>query len=87
MSDETSDVLSGYLSQQELAAQLNLKLRTLQLWEARREGPPVTRLGKRPLYRREAVAAWLASSRDAACPRQPATPPARRPPSGGAIER
>jgi hypothetical protein len=61
MQHETSGILAGYLTQAALATQLNVDLRTLQLWESRREGPAITRVGKRPYYRIEAVASWLAS--------------------------
>jgi hypothetical protein len=54
-------VLAGYLTPQELAAELRVTIRSLQLWESKRIGPPVTRLGKHPLYRRDAVAAWIVS--------------------------
>jgi hypothetical protein len=54
-------VLAGYLDQETLAAQLGRTVRTLQLWRAMRVGPPITMIGRRPLYRIEAVKAWLGS--------------------------
>jgi len=52
-------VLSDYLTQKEAAAELKVTDRTLDRWQRLREGPPVTRLGRRILYRRSSLQAWL----------------------------
>jgi predicted DNA-binding transcriptional regulator AlpA len=56
-----ASVLSEYLSDKELANELNVSPRTLARWRRLREGPPLTRIGRKIAYRRSAVAAWLAS--------------------------
>jgi DNA-binding transcriptional MerR regulator len=53
-------VLADYISRRELAAELGVHERTLTRWEAMGEAPPKTRVGRRPMYRRVSVAAWLA---------------------------
>lgn len=58
---ESPPVLSEYLTDRELAAQLDKSHRTIARWRRLREGPPVTRVGRRVLYRRTAVAEWLKS--------------------------
>jgi hypothetical protein len=58
---EKPGVLADYLTEQELANQLSVTIRSLQLWKVNRTGPPLTQIGKRPYYRKDAVAAWLAS--------------------------
>jgi predicted DNA-binding transcriptional regulator AlpA len=52
-------VLAEYLTPEELAGELGLCKRTLDRWHAARTGPPRVTLGRKPLYRREAVAQWL----------------------------
>ena len=54
-------ILAGYLDQETLAKQLGRNVRTIQLWRAARIGPAVTMIGRRPLYRVEAVRVWLES--------------------------
>jgi len=54
-------VLAGYVTRKQLAAQLGRDERTLQVWEQRRIGPPLTRVGKQVLYRVDAVRVWLAA--------------------------
>ncbi len=54
-------VLEGYLTEDELAHELGKSKRTIARWRALDEGPPVTRIGRRILYRRTAVKAWLES--------------------------
>jgi hypothetical protein len=62
-------ILAGYISQDELAAQLNKRRRTLQEWDRRHVGPPITRVGGTPYYQVDAVREWLqtcsASQREA----------------------
>jgi hypothetical protein len=54
-------VLSEYLTPAELADELGICKRTLDRWHASRTGPPRVTLGRRPLYRRDAVADWIRS--------------------------
>lgn len=53
-------VLDGYLTATELATELNVSPRTIARWRGLREGPPLVRVGRRIMYRRSSVAAWLA---------------------------
>lgn len=52
-------VLDDYLSRRELAEELGVAERTVYRWHLAGEGPPITKLGMRVLYRRSAVTAWL----------------------------
>jgi hypothetical protein len=52
-------VLAAYLSPEELADELQICKRTLDRWHAARRGPPRVEIGRRPMYRREAVTQWL----------------------------
>lgn len=54
-------VLSEYLTDQELAAELKISPRTLARWRRLREGPPIVKIGRRVAYRRTSVREWLAS--------------------------
>jgi hypothetical protein len=51
--------LDDYLTIDQLAAELDVAVITLKRWGALRQGPPVTKIGRRVLYRRSAVQAWL----------------------------
>ena len=57
----TPTVLEGYMTADELAAQLGRSVRTLARWRALSEGPPCLRLGREIYYRISSVATWLAS--------------------------
>jgi hypothetical protein len=52
-------VLDGWLSREDLGAQLGLSPSTLKRWEGSRTGPPCVRVGRRIVYRLEAVRDWL----------------------------
>jgi DNA-binding transcriptional MerR regulator len=52
-------LLSEYFTQEEAATELNVTARTLDRWQRLREGPPITKLGRRILYRRSSLLAWL----------------------------
>ena len=56
--DDTG-LLVGWLNRAELARELALSVDTLQRWETRRMGPPCVRVGRKVLYRMEAVRDWL----------------------------
>jgi len=56
----TTSILTDYLTTPELAAELNLAPITLLRWRYANEGPAFTKVGRRVLYRRAAVAEWLA---------------------------
>jgi len=56
----TSDtVLADFLTQEKAAAELKICERTLDRWRRLGEGPPITKLGRRVLYRRSSLQAWL----------------------------
>lgn len=55
-----SAVLDDFFTRTALAAELGVCERTLIRWKDCGSGPPITKVGARPLYRKAAVAAWLA---------------------------
>jgi hypothetical protein len=52
-------LLAEFLTQGEAADELKVCKRTLDRWRRLGEGPPITKLGRRPLYRRSSLAAFL----------------------------
>ena len=54
-------VLQGYLRREELAQQFGLSTRTIDRWEARRQGPPRITVGRTILYNIESVREWLSA--------------------------
>ncbi len=58
-------ILDGWLTKPEVATQLGISTDTLSRLEARREGPPSVKIGRKTLYRTEAVRQWL-TDREAA---------------------
>ena len=62
---DPAHLLADWISRGELARQLNLTSDTLGRWEARREGPPCTRLGRKVFYRRASVQDWLRAQEQA----------------------
>ena len=57
--DVDTGLLVGWLNRSDLARELTLSVDTLQRWETRRIGPPCVRVGRKVLYRMEAVRDWL----------------------------
>jgi hypothetical protein len=57
--ERSGTVLSDYQSEQELAIDLDICVRTLRRWNEARIGPPRVLIGRRAMYRRQAVAEWL----------------------------
>jgi predicted DNA-binding transcriptional regulator AlpA len=62
----TAQLLTDYIEKDEAAAELGVCERTLDRWHQLREGPPRVTIGRRILYRRSSVAAWLASREEPA---------------------
>jgi excisionase family DNA binding protein len=54
-----TDILTGYLSRDELARELRVSARTVTRWTFQIGGIPHLKVGLRTLYRRESVLAWL----------------------------
>jgi hypothetical protein len=52
-------VTSDYVSERELAAELNISLRTLRRWRVLRIDPPITKVGRTVLYSKTSIARWL----------------------------
>jgi hypothetical protein len=61
-------LLAGFISEAELAKQLNIGLRTLRHWRKAGIGPPIVYLGRRPVFKITSVQAWL-DSRERPMPR------------------
>jgi predicted DNA-binding transcriptional regulator AlpA len=59
--DQDSLILAGYLKPKDLAKALEVSERTIARWHHFREGPPRVEIGRKVYYRRESVAAWIAS--------------------------
>lgn len=49
------------LTEAEFAALMHRDIRTVRRWQSLRLGPPIIKLAKVRMYRREAVVAWLKS--------------------------
>jgi len=54
-------ILEGFLTREQLAAELGKSLRTIDRWEVRRIGPPRVIVGRTIWYRAESVRSWLES--------------------------
>lgn len=63
----TADLLEGWLTRAELAAEFGVTEDTLRRWTSRRSGPPCVRVGNRILYRKEGVLDWLAAREGGSC--------------------
>ncbi len=58
MADVTS-VLANWMSDAELAAELDVTTVTLRRWRAQKIGPPWSKAGRRIRYHRPNIEAWL----------------------------
>jgi Helix-turn-helix domain len=54
-----ASLLDDYLTQRQAARELGKCFRTLIRWRESGVGPPVTRIGNAPRYRKEALRQWL----------------------------
>jgi hypothetical protein len=56
---QTANPLDDYQDLASFCEQLGISKRTAKRWQLTRTGPPQTRVGKKILYRKSAIAAWL----------------------------
>jgi predicted DNA-binding transcriptional regulator AlpA len=59
--EQPLNLLADWISRDQLASELSITRETLARWEARHEGPPCTRIGRKVLYRRASVQDWIRS--------------------------
>ncbi len=59
----TIEILADYLTQAELAKQVDRSIRTLERWHRLRVGPVPTVIGKQKLYHIDDVRVWLKAQR------------------------
>lgn len=55
------NLLTDWISREQLDGELGLACDTLARWEARQLGPPCTRIGRKMLYRRTSVQDWISA--------------------------
>ena len=67
------DIFDGYIDEYEYCRQRGVSLRTAQRDRQLRQSPPYITVGKRVLYRIEAVRDWLIA-RERSADRRPAAP-------------
>jgi predicted DNA-binding transcriptional regulator AlpA len=68
LAQNDSLVLAGYLRRDELAQALGISPRTIDRWQALREGPPRVHVGRTILYNIESVRDWLRSREQRSSP-------------------
>jgi len=56
---DADGLLNGWMDRPELARVLGITPGTLAKWQNQRIGPPLVRIGRKVLYRRDAVQEWL----------------------------
>jgi len=54
-------ILGDFLTEKELAAEIGRSVRHIKRWRAQGKGPSFARIGRTPVYRVEAVRAWIQS--------------------------
>jgi predicted DNA-binding transcriptional regulator AlpA len=57
--NDPEKLLADFPTRDEAAAELKICERTLDRWRRLGEGPPITKLGRRVLYRRSSLQAWI----------------------------
>ena len=64
--ETSTSLLDGWMSRAELAAELGVCVDTLMRWDRRRYGPKCVKAGRKTLYKRSTVLAWLEAQESAA---------------------
>ena len=64
MADDAKGLLDEYVTEAELAGELDKSLRTIQRWKRVQHGPRRTILGRTTIYHRRDVKEWLEAQRE-----------------------
>jgi predicted DNA-binding transcriptional regulator AlpA len=64
-SSQAAPITDEYIEPGPLASELGVSGRTLHRWYTERNGPPRVQIGRKILYRRQAVREWLRSREEA----------------------
>jgi hypothetical protein len=55
-------LLKDYLTEESLAREIGVTIRTLRRWRKERQGPPITHVGRKVVYSIEGLRRWLAAN-------------------------
>ncbi len=55
------NVIDDYLTEDQVAEVLGMRIATLRTWAAKRKGPPRVAIGRKIHYSKEALKTWLLS--------------------------
>jgi helix-turn-helix protein len=55
-------LLKNYHSEESLAREIGVTIRTLRRWRKERQGPPITHVGRKVVYSLEGLRRWLAAN-------------------------
>lgn len=70
-SDAIPGILDDFLTREDAAAELKKDPRTLARWEGEKIGPPITYIGRTPLYHIPALKRWITSQERSIKPPDP----------------
>jgi len=57
-----TELLRNYVTEETLAPELGVTIRTLRRWRRERRGPPITHIGRQVRYSIEGLHRWLAAN-------------------------
>jgi Helix-turn-helix domain len=77
--DEIKRLLGEYLTEDNLARELNRTPRTIKRWRAERTGPAATFIGNSVFYHKDSVREWLRSQERKLPPQRKHEEPRRKP--------
>jgi hypothetical protein len=60
--DSAGSLLKDYLTEEALAREIGITIRTLRRWRKERQGPPITHVGRKVVYSIEGLRRWLAAN-------------------------
>jgi len=59
---KAGSLLQDYLTEESLAGEIDVTVRTLRRWRKERKGPPITHVGRQVRYSIDGVRRWLAAN-------------------------